>query len=258
MKKSKVLINITDLEEIEKYKKIGITNFLFALNNFSIGYNSFKLKELKTLDVNVYLNINLIMDTKTINEFKKIIKDLDFIKGIFFEDLGIYYILKDTNIPLIWNQSHFGINSRSINFWLERVKSAVLSNELTLDEINYILSKVTNKVVLNVYGLNAAMYSRRPILSFFSKHKNINLVKEGFLKVHNQDISYKAKENDKGTILFYDKPFNYVPYLEKIDDSKILFYLINDLKFEEFDNLKSLKNTEEKFLHEKTIYKLED
>jgi len=70
MKKSKVLINITDLEEIEKYKKIGITNFLFALNNFSIGYNSFKLEELKTLDVNVYLNINLIMDTKTINEFK--------------------------------------------------------------------------------------------------------------------------------------------------------------------------------------------
>ena len=46
MKKQKVLININNLEEINEYKKIGINNFLFALEGFSIGYNSFDVNDI--------------------------------------------------------------------------------------------------------------------------------------------------------------------------------------------------------------------
>ena len=73
MKTNKIIININNLNEIEEYKKIGITNFLFAVHEFSIGYTSFSLDEIKNVDANIYLLINRIMDTKSIDEFKKII-----------------------------------------------------------------------------------------------------------------------------------------------------------------------------------------
>ena len=36
MKTDKIIININNLNEIDEYKKIGITNFLFAIEKFSI------------------------------------------------------------------------------------------------------------------------------------------------------------------------------------------------------------------------------
>ncbi|MDD2409186.1 MAG: U32 family peptidase [Bacilli bacterium] len=261
MKNNKILISLNNLNDIAKYKEIGITNFLFALEDFSIGYQTFMLKELEDLDINVYLNINIVIDTKKIIEFKKIINKLTFVKGIFFEDVGLYYILKDTKIPLIWNQAHFVINSRSINFWLERVESASLANELTTDEIKYILNNTNKPLVMSVYGLNMAMYSRRYLLTYFNKYNNLKLVKSGFLNVNNQNNSFYIIENKNGTALFYNKPFNYIPYLNEFDDQKILFYLINhpQINFDMVNNLINHKEiiSEEKFLKEKTIYKLE-
>lgn len=262
MKNNKILLSINNLEDIVKYKEIGITNFLFALEDFSVGYQTFKLKDLVNLDINIYLNINIIMDSKKIVEFKKIINKLTFVKGIFFEDVGLYHILKVTKIPLIWNQAHFVINSRSINFWLERVESVSLANELTTDEIKYILNNTNKPLIMPVYGLNMAMYSRRYLLSYFNQYNNLKLVKRGFLTVNNQNKCFYTIENKNGTILFYNKPFNYIPYLNEFDDQKILFYLINHphINFEMVNNLINHQETisEEKFLKEKTIYKLEE
>ena len=58
MKKEKILINIEDLNDYYEYKKIGYNNFLFAIDEFSIGYNSFKISDIKELDCNKYLLIN--------------------------------------------------------------------------------------------------------------------------------------------------------------------------------------------------------
>lgn len=261
MKNDKILLSINNLDDIKEYKKIGITNFLFAIKDFSVGYPSFNIEEIKRIDGNIFLNINIIMDTKKINDFKKIIYQLDFIKGIFFEDVGLYYLLKDTNIPLIWNQAHFVVNSRSINFWLNKVKSASLVNELTLEEIKYILNNTTKPLILPVFGLNIAMYSRRSLLTFFNKYNNLKLIKNGYLKLDNPKISFKVKENKNGTVLYYAKLFNYLPYLKEINDNKILYYLINhpDINVEMVNDLLNRKEiiSEEKFLKEKTIYKLE-
>ena len=58
------------------------------------------------------------------------------------------------------------------------------------------------------------------------KYNNLSIVDKGSLKVNNRDISFLTKENEHGTALFYNKPFNYIPYLNEINDDKILFYLI--------------------------------
>ena len=96
MKTNKLIININNLTEIEEYKKIGITNFLFAIEDFSIGYATFSLEELRKIDANIYLLINRMMDNEAILALKKL--DLSFTKGIFFEDVGVFQTLKDKNI----------------------------------------------------------------------------------------------------------------------------------------------------------------
>ena len=164
MKKDKILINIENLSDIEKYKKIGINNFLFAVKDFSIGYKTFSLEEIQKQDCKKYLLINKIFNNVDCENFNNIIDELKDIDGIIFEDIAVYNILKNKNINLIWNQSHFATNTSSIKYWLEYTNSAVLSNELTFEEVNNILNNSIKPLVLNVFGKNPIMYSRRTLL----------------------------------------------------------------------------------------------
>jgi len=257
---NKLLVNINNLADIETYKKIGITNFLFAVKDFSLSNHTFNLSELKALNINIYLNFNRILDTKEIEAFKKIKKDLSFASGILYEDLGIYQVLKDSKIPLIWNQKHFVINSRSINFWLERVDSAVISNELTKDEIKSILENTQKPLIIPIFGYNQAMYARRKLLTSFGKAKKIKTNYEAHLVI-NDKHAFNTKEIGNETVFNYHLPFNYLPYLKDFKEDKIKFYLIDsDDKPEDIIKLINGHHitSNEQFLSNKTIYKLED
>lgn len=260
MKTNKLIININNLSEIEEYKKIGITNFLFAVEHFSVGYKTFKIEELMNLDCNVYLLINRMMDTKVLDEFKKIVPSISFVKGIFFEDIGIYNILKDTNIPLIWNQTQFGTNYVSINSWLDKVESAVISNSITLEEIIEIVNKAKKPIVFNVFAKNMIMYSRRTLLSNFNKFKGLDDIKNVYLKEKISDVVFKAIEDEFGTVIFNNKYFNYINIIDKLNDDNILFYYINNLDLS-VNEIKELINDEFTdydlgFLDKKTIFKV--
>ena len=262
MKKNKVLINIENLEDIDNYKKIGYNNFLFAVDKFSIGYNSFIIEDLINLDCNKYLLINRIFDNNDIQEFKSLIPNLHFFDGIFFEDIGVYNLLKDEGINLIWNQSHFATNYSSINYWLEYVFSAVISNELTSNEVSDILNKTNKPLVLNVFGKNPVMYSRRSLLSNFNTYYSVKMRNKAVIKDKVTDNEFLSIEDDNGTIFFDNNYFNIVNYLDNFNDNNILFYLIypKDVDVEEINNIINNKSTikyKDGFMNKKTIYKLE-
>lgn len=260
MKKEKILINIEQLNDIENYKKIGINNFLFAVSDFSIGYKSFELEELRNLECKKYLLINRIFNSEDCDKFKSIISKLSIFDGVIFEDIAVYNMLKNTDINLIWNQTHFATNYSSINHWLELVDSAVISNELTLEEVSEILDKSNKKLVLNIFGKNPIMYSRRTLLSNFNKNFNLDDNKEMILNETITKNEFLAKETDKGTFILNNKPFNLIPFLKEFNNDNIEFYLIypnglNANEISEYLNGK-LDNTDNGFMNKKTIYKL--
>ena len=61
MMKDKTLLCIKNLNEVAYFKKLGISNFLFPLKGYSVGYDTFSLDDLKKLDVNVYIWVNRIL-----------------------------------------------------------------------------------------------------------------------------------------------------------------------------------------------------
>ena len=139
--------------------------------------------------------------------------------------------------------------------------SAVISNELTKEEVKDIIDRVTKPIVLNVFGKNTIMYSRRTLLSNYNKYFNIDSDREVILEESITNNSFYAKESDKGTIIFNNKYFNIINYLNKFNDNNILFYLIypNGL---DYNNVLKLLNNESNieyddgFMNRKTIYKL--
>lgn len=258
MNLSKVLININSLGDLEDYKKIGITNFLFALKGYSIGYKEFNLEDIPT---DSYILINRVLDTKGIDGIKSIKDKLLNYKGIIFEDLGVYNIFKNEDIELIWAQAHFGTNTESINYWLTKCESALLSNEITKEEITDIVNDSIKPVVLNVFGKNMIMYSRRTLLTNFNKYNELDDVNDVVLDETHTKNKFYAHETENGTAIFNNDYFNYIEFSKSLNDSKIKYYLVynldlsvNDIK----DILEGKPYGNDGFLNKKTVYRMSE
>lgn len=263
--KSKILINVEKIEEIDDYRKAGITAFLFALTDYTVGYvNTFTISEIEKIDVsNKYLLINRLLECHDVDNLKELLKQIKTIKGIVYEDIAVYRLIKefDLDVELIYFQNHFGTNSRSINFWLERVDSMFLSNELTEEEIKDILAKVKKDVCLNVFGYNQIMYSRRNLLANWSREFNIPYKNNNVLEEVSTKIKIRAMENKYGTVMYSENIFNGLKLLE-LEHIKFGYFNTTFMSHDEvMQVLNGQDNTllcDDGFLKKATIYKLKE
>lgn len=262
---SNILIYVDDINHIDDYRKAGVSAFLFGLEGFCVGYNTYSLDEISKIDVsNKYILLNRVLDCKDIDKLKEIIPNITNIKGLVFEDIGVYNLVKDMNfcIELILFQNHFGTNNKSINFWLDRVDSMFISNEITKDEISTILDNVSKSVVLHLYGYNQVMYSRRLLLTNWSEefdipNKNTNVIVDRATKV-----KFRAIENEYGTVMYSDKIFN---GKELLGLKNVKYYYVNPMLVDHNEVMDFLTDTnhisdneDNGFLDRETIYKLKE
>lgn len=258
MKMSKILVNINNIKEIEEYTKIGISNFLFAVSNFSIGYQDFELDDIPD---GSYVLLNRVLDTKGIDSLKELKMKFKRFKGIFFEDIGVFNIFKNMDIDLIWFQNHFAVNYNSINFHLNNgCKSAVISNEIISSEIDEIINNSNKPLVLPILAKNNIMYSRRTLLTNFNKYNNLDEYNDVVLKEPITKNEFFARESEYGTFIFNNEYFNYVSLIPKYEN-KVLYFLILNLDLSVSDIKDILENKSfgnDGFLNKKTVFKLED
>ena len=263
---SKILIYVENKDYIDDYRKAGISAFLFALENYSIGYNTYSLEEINKINVsNKYLLLNRVLDCKDIDNLKSILTNLKDIKGIVYEDIGVYQLIKDMNIEieLIHFQNHFSTNINSVNFWLDRVNSVFISNELTKEEILNILENVKKPICLHLYGHNQVMYSRRKLLSNWSEEFNIPKKNTNVLVDKATKVVFRAVESDYGTVMYSDKIYN---GKELYNQKNVYYYYINTMLIDHkevmdfINNIQTHNNDKEDsgFLYKETIYKLKE
>lgn len=268
MNPNKFLVTITDIQEVDFYKKASVTNFLFPLKDFSVGFpNTFAIDEIEE----GFLYINRVLDSSSLKKLKEILSNIpDAIQGIVFEDFGVITIAKELNLKqqLILYQTHFATNYQSINANLKFVNSVVLGTDITKEETIEILKNTNKPLVYVLYGLVPAMYSRRTLLTNFSSSFQLEGKKIASLKEQSTKEPFLAVENEYGTVLYHGKYYNGIQDFKEVEDS-ILYYLINPifLNKEEIEellkDLKCQKKREkeyesEGFLNTKTIYRLKE
>ena len=256
-KKINYLININNVKDIEDYKKVGITTFCFALKNYCIGYeNTFSIEEINNINEDKYVIINKVLDTKEIEELKSVINTIKA-KGFIFEDIGLINNIDETYEKILY-MNHFNCNSVSANVWLNYVDSVVLSNELTFDEYKTITSKINKDIVLNVFGYNQVMYSKRKLLSNYNDNFNQEHTYKNEIKDKYGNVKFNIIEQDYNTIILSEKIFDGRRLLE-LDNVK--YFYINSSFINKEDILKfiegeSVENTDEGFLDKPSFYKV--
>ncbi len=266
MNPNKFLVTITNKNDIEIYKKARVTNFLFPLKDFCVGFPStFSLEEIN----DGYLYINRILDTRSYQKLKQLLKKISpSIKGIVFEDYGIITLAKELNLKqeLILYQTHFATNHESINEMLKYVNSLVIGTDITVEEIKIILEKIEKPLVFLLYGLVPGMYSRRTLLKNFAKQFSTPKKEIVVLEEQVSKKKFIAVENEYGTVLYHEK---YLNAQHRIEDKNIKYYLINPLFLSKEEQKKMINailqnetytnlNNDFGFLDTKTIYKLKE
>lgn len=257
-----LLVYINDINKLNDYKKVGVSTFLFALQDYSVGYlNTYTIDEINDFDCTSFVLINRVLDCDSVDKLKNILPNIK-VKGIIYEDIAVYNMVKELNLDLelICFQNHFNTNIGTINYWLDRVDSVMVCNELTKEEIINITNNAKKEVCVQIYGYNQAMYSRRLLLSNYQNEFNIDKNNTSLLTEKVTKIQFHAVENNYGTVLYSGNVFN---GLELLKLNNIKYFYINSTLLDDNNIIEIIKNNKSNigdsgFLYKETIYKLKE
>lgn len=296
---TEIYIPMPSKSNITLYIEQEFDGFIVGLKEFSSNFNYLysidEIKEITSLinkyNKKIFVSFDRLYFNDEIEKVKECILKLNDlnITGICYTDIGVLNILKEINFDkeIIWNSNHLGTNSKTINFLGKRgVDYALLSTEITIDEIIKIKKNSNVKIGAFMYGyLNMATSSRKLLTNYFNytnkgKNKDKYVMKDKASK--NEYILVEKKNTDfyTGSIL---NGIKYFPELIKnnidfiiLDDYLILeksFYNVieafsslrkayNDKEFvlnlEKVVDYNSPTDTFSGFLEKKTVFKVED
>ncbi len=178
-------------------------------------YNSevYSLKELKDLSaiikehsLEAILDIDCILeedDLGSLNAFlSDVYNDFDY---FIFSDMAIFswFEKRDLLDKLVYNPKTLIASSEDLSFYQSLGIKVVLTNELSVEEINCIASK--GKICLEVFGYHQMFYSRRSLLSLYKKFFGLNnnlQNKKLYLKEEIRNDFYPIYESNKGTFIY--------------------------------------------------------
>lgn len=254
----KYLIIIKNVNDIIKYKNIGINKFLYPLKNYCVGFDfDFDINEIK--EENSYLLINKVLDTKEISTLNNVINNLpENISGIVFDDLGIAELLKNKNLEKIMFNNHFTTNYLSINEYLKYMDSLVVSTDIIFEDVITILNKAIKPLVLYGFGHLNLSVSKRELLKNYSEFHNIEYKDK--LSIKNKNNEFLVKESGNQTVIYDKLIFNALDEFENLPNTKHI--IVNTFNLDDEDVIKALLkqdvnlNFTKGFLNKKTIYKL--
>ncbi|MGN0992661.1 MAG: U32 family peptidase [Bacilli bacterium] len=263
-------------------------SFLFGLKGLSTYENEITLEEIKNLkDKEVFLAIDKNIfdsDLESLENNLKIIDNFN-IKGILFYDLAVLNLAKKYNIktPLIWNQNFLATNYKTCNFYQkEGVKGAVISSEITIEEIEEISKNTNLDLFLNIFGYRLMAISKRNLITNYFKYLGLEN-KSQINYMMQKDEKYPVIESKIGTKFYTKDILNGIKYINRLKKSNIKYIILDDnlidenifkevadiyeetvkkdftdkqLLEKENEIKKLLSNTSTLFLDKKTIYKV--
>lgn len=277
MSKMLGMVNTLDIEKTYPY----LDGYIFGLKDFSINFlHTFSKEELESIykkikenGKEIYFAINKNLHNDEIKKLKEILLQIEKlnIDGIFYADNAFITLKEELKLKtkLIWYQEHLSTSYSSINTYYELgIKSATISNDITLHEVKEIIKNTKSELYYMVFGYLPMFVSERNQIKNYEKYFNIKGSTEYNYFIC-EEKKYPIIDNHLGTMAFSFNPIcAYQEYLQMKDD--LYAIILSDLfikqetylkiiqKFKEQNeiDINSLIETSSHFLYQDTIYKI--
>lgn len=239
----KVLVEVAS-KKIENYAD-KCDALLLGLCKFSVmNMVSFTVDEIRDivlkypqLEIFVKMDKNIFNDE--IDEVKRCLKELNDIpiRGIFFYDLALLELKQEfsLSLDLVWSQTHMVTNYRTCDYYYQKgVSYALLSKEITLDEIVEISEKSSVQTIVEVVSLPSVGFSRRKLVHNYYE----DLGEEGnshlsvLEKITNK--KYLVREEDAGTVFLLDEVLNGTSVISSLYQAGVDYILLKEEGIDSF------------------------
>lgn len=230
------------LVELEKYditKNITADGLILALKDFSVqSPTTYTKEEIKTIVVEnpnkeIFVSINKNIFNNELEELKEVLLYLDEIniQGIFFYDLAILQIKKELNLKtdLVWNQTYMVNNYKTCNYYHQKgVKYALLSKEITLEEILEIVSKSSITTMVEVVSFPSVAFSKRKLITNY--YKDLNKKPKETLTIVEKATSqeYQLIEDNNGTNFFLKSLTNATSVIKDLYSANVSYIIMRE------------------------------
>ena len=220
----KILIEqSTKNTDLSKY----IDGLILSLKNYSSqSYLTYTFEEIEQIikdnpDKEIFINLNKNFFNDEIESLKEILLKIDKLnaKGIFFYDLAILQLKKECNLKtdLIWSQTYMVNNYKTCNYYHSKgVKYALLSKEITLEEIKEIITKSKIEAMVETVSMPSVAFSKRKLLTNYYHNLNKEAKKNLVVTEKATNEEYQVLEDETGTNFFLNKITNATSIIKEL------------------------------------------
>lgn len=224
-----LLVTLRKIEDLDKIKSVCDGFIVGSL--FSCGYKH-SFDDIRTINnyckenkTKLYITIeNFINEEErpTLISYMAFIRQLD-VDGIYFHDLGVIEAAKTFNLEdkLIYDGQTVVCNSLDVAFYISKgFDGVVLARELTLDELDFIVTNNPQVCDVLVFGHQRMSYSKRKFLTNYFKeiNKNYDFINSEKLTLVEEKRNYKLPiiEDKDGTRIYTDYIFEMYKEMPKL------------------------------------------
>lgn len=211
---------------------LGLENFS-VLNSVTFSFDEIKeiVKQYPKIEVFVKMDKNIF--NSEVEEVRRVLLELEQMSvcGIFFYDLSLLQLKQELNlsIPLIWSQTHMVTNSRTCDYYYHQgVRYALLSKEITLDEITSIAKESAIGTIVEVVSLPSVGYSRRKLVHNY--YEDLGDTGSSTLSVLEKitNKKYLVKEENSGTGFLLDEVLNGTSVISDLYQANVDYVLFRE------------------------------
>ncbi len=200
---------------------------ILSLKNYSSqSYLTYTFEEIEQIikdnpDKEIFINLNKNFFNDEIESLKEILLKIDKlnVKGIFFYDLAILQLKKECNLKtdLIWSQTYMVNNYKTCNYYHSQgVKYALLSKEITLEEIKEIITKSKIEAMVETVSMPSVAFSKRKLLTNYYHNLNKEAKKNLVVTEKATNEEYQVLEDETGTNFFLNKITNATSIIKEL------------------------------------------
>ena len=233
----KVLVEVAS-KNIEEYVDkcdallLGIRKFS-VMNMVSFTVDEIKDIVLKYPQLEIFVKMDKNFFNEEIEEVRKCLTELNDIpiRGVFFYDLALLELKHELSLSfdLVWSQTHMVTNYRTCDYYYQKgVSYALLSKEITLDEIVEISRKSSVQTIVEVVSLPSVGFSRRKLVhNYYEYYQEQGTSSLTVLeKVTNK--KYLVKEEENGTGFLLDEVLNGTSVISSLYQAGVDYVLFRE------------------------------